>query len=902
MSENAKSREDLHPIIRARVVVLALFVALCAWLIPGMTQIQNDDDVLAFLPPGHPDVEAFHEVADRFGMLEVALVGLEPESGDILEPATIGSIRELNEKLSELPGVRISLSFADLPHPQVVEEGLIVEDLVPEGREADEGMRERVLGSRDAVGNVVSPDGKAGALLIFLMPRDGDGPEAFARRRETLENIRAAVDEHWGDKGRTYYGGAPFVEMAASNSSRTDIERLSPIVILVLVVASAFLLRSVAAAFLNLIVTGLGVALIMGAHGRFAEPFTIVSSSTPVMMVALGGAFGMHVLAGYQRQEGTSPERASKALRELWLPVLLSGLTTSVAFFALVVMPQVPMQRFGVMAGIGVLVLLGLAQLVLPCLLSLLPSGWFPTRDEVPFPIPPAPPWWALVLLAALGVGGGMFLRADPDTGNVFGAESEPAQANQFFEEHFGGSVYLQVAVEGDLNDVEVMRRIRDVGERIAVIEGVQDVRSLVEPTVLINEGLGGRKGLGENSDRNRRGLTYLIGHPAMAQLMTTNDKEEPVGALIHVKLDPMDGWSQVAVASEVRSILDEYGDTVRVGDASLPAVAEQRTKDVATRLQRLTGAEVDVASLDPNAPVKASPALLKEVEKLRDEALDDEEGAVAVEVPDAEKKALKPADLLEPRGEKLEKLMREKLPTVVEEDPEGIEFAAEHLGAWIDEAKGKFRVEGYCAELGWDDRCDEIRPALAELDDEQWAVPAGVDVKTVREVPVTLRLVGQPVIGHAFGQSVTTSLWQSTLVSLVALAVVLLLARSIFALTPAVWTLAFTAGLIGLLGHSISVGTSMVSCIALGAGVDFAIHLGYRARTLDGPEPGRRAVQEIGGVVLVSAVQLSLAFLVLAFSAMTPLQEFGIGLAIGLTGAALGAVLLTPLLVRERK
>ena len=63
-----------------------------------------------------------------------------------------------------------------------------------------------------------------------------------------------------------------------------------------LVVASALLLGSLSGAALNLVVTALGVGLVVGAHGRFGEPLTIVSSTTPVMMVALGGAFGMHII------------------------------------------------------------------------------------------------------------------------------------------------------------------------------------------------------------------------------------------------------------------------------------------------------------------------------------------------------------------------------------------------------------------------------------------------------------------------------------------------------------------------------------------------------------------------------------------------------------------------------
>lgn len=903
-----------HPIVRVRWAILLVFAALCAWLIPGLTRIQNDDDVLAFLPPDHPEVINFQEVADRFGMTEVALVGLANDGKSMLSPQRVAQVRELSKQIKELAGVKTALSFADLPNPVVTEDGLIVDALVPASMTDAEAIRKQVLGSRDAVGNLISTDGKAAALLVFLIPRDGEGappdsggseapaqrrsgPEAFAARRKTLEDLRALVEAQWD--GQAHFAGAPYIEMAASSSSRTDIERLSPIVIGVLALASMLLLGSVTAAILNLIVTGLGVALIMGAHGRFDEALTIVSSSTPVMMVALGGAFGVHILAGYQRRKGSSRARASETLRELWKPVCMSGATTAVAFFALIVMPQVPMQRFGVVAGIGVLLLLVLALLVLPSLLAVLPDNLLAHKPERSLPIPGRPPWWLLVAVAAISLFLARDMRADPDTANVFDERSEVRVGNEFFNENFGGSTYLQVTIEADVREAEVLRAIRNISEGVRAIDGVVDVRSVFEPVEVLNAALGGRRGVPENSPRAGRVLTYLIGHPAMVQLMT----DEADGALIHIKLAPMDGDRQVQVTQQIREVVERYAagdDQLRVGPTSNPAVAELRDRETGDRLARLTGRPVDVAALR-SGKAKPPAALLAKITELRDGLDDDEDGIFAMEIPELQ--ALEPVRLLALRGEELEQYMREQLATAVADDPQGIAPAAKHLGAWIDEEQAKYEVEGRCAALGLESRCEELHPALAELDDEEWRIPADLSLPadaSVRTIAADIRLTGQPVIGQAFAESVTRSLWTSTGVSIVGLAVVLLATRSLFALIPALWTLAFSAGIIAALGHPISVGTSMVACIALGAGVDFAIHLGYRARTYSERGRGDRAVRELGAVVIISAVQLAVAFAVLLLSEMPPLQQFGIGLAIGLIGAALGAVWFTPMLIRD--
>lgn len=890
-------KTSLHPVVRLRLAVLAVFAALVLWLVPGALEVRNDDDVLAFLPPESPDVVAFHEISSQFGMLEVALIGLadasEGEQMDLLQPAAIEKIRALGRRLGELDGVRLVLTVADLPHPEVVDDGAVVSALVPETMTDAAAIRARVLASTDAVGNLISESGEASALLVFLEPKASGGADAFTRRAAVLTSIRDEVNATWD--GEIHFAGAPFVEMEASVSSREDIETLSPIVIGVLVVVSAFFLRSFTAAVINLLVTGLGVAVVMGAHGRFDEPLTIVSSSIPVMMIALGGAFGMHMLAGYQRRAGDPPSRASAALRELWLPVTLSGMTTSVAFFALMVMPQVPMQRFGIAAGIGVLVLMLLALLVIPSMLACLPRSAIPTRAEIGIPMPPIPPVWVLGVLAIVGIGAGATMRADPDTAANFSEDSAPRRADRFFQRHFEGSTYVQVAVRGDLRDAEVMRAIRTISSEIEAVEGVVDVRSVMQPVEVLNAALGGRRGVPETSPRAGRVLTYLIGHPAMAQLMT----EEVDGALIHAKLKPMDGPAQVAVGRAIQAIASRYdGQLRRITDRGAAAM-DARREAVAALLRAKLGRPVDATLLRSSGEGAPSPALLREIEKLRDEALDPEAGAVAVKVPDAERLALKPAMLMKPRGEAMETLMRTHLPTVASQDAEGIVFAADHLGAWIDEALAAQGTRGYCVPLMLDEAtCDAVAPLLAELDDAAWSTPSPPEGLETVPVEMTALATGQPLIGAAFAESVTTSLWKSTLVSIVALALVLLLSKTIFALLPALWTLTVVAGALALLGYPISVGTSMISCIALGAGVDFAIHLGMRAKSVGGDDRGREAVRQLGGVVLVSSIQLAVAFGVLRASTMPPLQQFGIGLGIGLVGAALGALWFIPWLM----
>ncbi len=919
------AREDTAPlaaVVRARWPILIAFVALCAWLLPGVRMLQHDDDVLAFLPPEHPDVVAFHEVADRFGMLEVALVGLRAkDGGDLLTPERSEQVRTVATLISELPGTRLVLDYPTLPDLRVDGDTLAVDPLVPKGETDPAVLRARVLGNRDAVGNLISADGTSAALLVYLLPATSGASGRAAR----LEPIRDVVAQHWD--GEAYFGGAPFIETNAASASRADIERLSPIVIAVLTITSALLLRSITAAVMNLVVAGIGVALVVGAHGRFGEPFTIVSSTTPVLMVALGGAFGMHLISGYQRRSGTSAARASGAFRELWLAVVLSAATTAVAFFALYVMPQVPMKRFGIVAGCGVLVLLAIALLVVPGLLSLLPARLLRPRPPMVVPFGARPPAWALAVLCALGLFFATRLQADPDTRSVFDEDSEPARADRFFNEHFGGSQYIQIAIDAEMRDPVVLRQIRELATKLRAVEGVADVRTLVEPVEMLTEGFGGRRGLPRDQAQARRVLGNLADHPAMAQLVTT----EMTGAIVHVKLAPQSSEALVRTTAEVRAIADALPPgPIRVGAHDDPAVAAVQKEAVRVRAEAalgkpLTEAELD-ALLDPGSK---DAAMLAEAERLRERALGTEEVIESLPPEVYEDVALE--QLLTLRGKALEDYLRQQLPELVAKDAEGPKYVARELERWLGESRDRIRVESMCKRLGlenaapvakkavpegmeglgFDDEpaafvpsgaCGAFADVLSELEDAEWAIPPDVDAKVVREAPWRLQITGQPLIGQAFAESATRSLWISTIVSFVALALVLVAGRHLLAIIPATWTVVVTLGVIALLGHPIGIGTSMVSCVAMGAGVDFAIHLSVRARESRAADRGSEAVRELGGVAIVTGLQLAAAFAVLIASSMPPLRQFGIGLAIGLMVAAAGAVWFAPILFDRRK
>lgn len=75
--------EALSKLITNRAVAwtIVLLVAIISIIgIGSALGVQNDDNLLAFLPKDNPEVKTFYDINTRFGGLEVALVGIESDA------------------------------------------------------------------------------------------------------------------------------------------------------------------------------------------------------------------------------------------------------------------------------------------------------------------------------------------------------------------------------------------------------------------------------------------------------------------------------------------------------------------------------------------------------------------------------------------------------------------------------------------------------------------------------------------------------------------------------------------------------------------------------------------------------------------------------------------------------
>jgi len=178
------------------------------------------------------------------------------------------------------------------------------------------------------------------------------------------------------------------------------------------------------------------------------------------------------------------------------------------------------------------------------------------------------------------------------------------------------------------------------------------------------------------------------------------------------------------------------------------------------------------------------------------------------------------------------------------------------------------------------------------------------------------IEMTGMPSVYIKLSESLLKSQFNSLLIAiLMVLLIVAMVLRSvlkgIFATIPIVATILVLFGIMGIAGIPLDIATVLVGSIALGIGIDYSIHIisGFNSHlkeTGDAEKAIEKTVTSSGKAVIINVASVSAGFLVLLFSQIVPLQNFGLLVAISMFGSGLGALTLLPVILilanRKRK
>lgn len=173
----------------------------------------------------------------------------------------------------------------------------------------------------------------------------------------------------------------------------------------------------------------------------------------------------------------------------------------------------------------------------------------------------------------------------------------------------------------------------------------------------------------------------------------------------------------------------------------------------------------------------------------------------------------------------------------------------------------------------------------------------------------ITADLSGKVALDYQWINQLADNHLKGVLLALLAVLVVAALSfrsfeAGVYTIVPVVFAVAIIYGVMGFAGVWLSVGTSMFAAIAIGVGVDFAVHTVdrmiyfIRELKLDTNKAFEAFFRTTGRALLFNLLSLSLGFGVLITSSVPPLIRFGALVAVSVTAGFLASITVLPALI----
>ena len=168
--------------------------------------------------------------------------------------------------------------------------------------------------------------------------------------------------------------------------------------------------------------------------------------------------------------------------------------------------------------------------------------------------------------------------------------------------------------------------------------------------------------------------------------------------------------------------------------------------------------------------------------------------------------------------------------------------------------------------------------------------------------------LTGMPSVYVKLNDSLINSQFSSLAIAIVLVVlIVALILRSfpkgIYAAIPIVATIIILFGFMGITGIALDIATVLVASIALGMGIDYSIHIiTHFSKKFDEVKNIEEAIKDSimisGKAIIINVISVAAGFLVLTFSHIVPIQNFGLLVSLSMIGAGVGALTLLPVIL----
>jgi predicted RND superfamily exporter protein len=502
-----------HPIAALVAIALLSLAALhgVVDLRHGRLRLEIDPAIDRLLPDQDEERLFYEHVRGIFGGDQFLLVVLKAD--DVFTREALDRVAHLTRILENEPGVQRVVSLANATNIESVDGDLAVGpffEQVPSDPGELARLRDKVLAHPLYRGTLVSEDGGLAAILVYLGRLDG------MEERALTERVMSLADSEGGGF-EVLVTGVPRVKVEGARIIVRELFRIAPLALAIAAAICFAAFRTGRGVLLPVVAIGLAEVWTLGLMGWTGSTLNLVSNIVPPLIITLGFAAAIHVVAEYYEILRHTPanDREShrnaveRMLQEMGLAVAVNGFTTALGFASLMVSRVTAIREFGFWSVVGVVAATVAALVFLPAILVLLgparrlalaPEAGrvdrlaerlarFDVRNRRPILV------GALGLLA-IALFGMSRIHVSTDYVRNFSTRSPVRQSFEALNERLGGANSFFIVIEGDEDGAfaqpENLRALRELQDWLETQPEVGHTASLADGVMLLNRAFSG--------------------------------------------------------------------------------------------------------------------------------------------------------------------------------------------------------------------------------------------------------------------------------------------------------------------------------------------------------------------------------------------------------------------------
>lgn len=520
-------------IIRLKWLIISVVVVLTIFFGYQLKNLPINPDIIDSLPDDDPTAKLYKDIGTEFAGNDMGMIVLETK--DVFNAEVIKHVKQISDSIKYTQGVSTVTSLTNILDIKSSEWGIEIGKLVdeyelPTDPSDLDSLKSYTLSKDMYRGVIVSDDSKATAIMFTLLP-DADNQTIAKEIKDKIENMNLPET--------LYFGGLPMMMNDINDLIISDIIWLIPIVFLVIAIILGISFKSFRGVLLPLLTAGISVVWTLGIMSVAGYELTIISNIIPVVLLAVGSVYTIHVLNSINHMALQDRKQALiKGVAYVIIPVILAAVTTATGFVSFVFGAYLTMIKdFGIFTAVGTFIALLLSIFFVPALISALSTyrkkkpvdntekKTFLTHKilipltQILFKHPKytVAVWAFILLISIIGI---FQIETSVNMADYFKEDNPTRVAEDVMQKKFGGSLPIFVVFEGDMQSPEVLQKMIETQRFMKEDPSIDVTQSVADLIEQMNDAMGEGEKIPDDKAKIEQLWFLLDGQDVMPQLV----------------------------------------------------------------------------------------------------------------------------------------------------------------------------------------------------------------------------------------------------------------------------------------------------------------------------------------------------------------------------------------------